>query len=72
MAENKKDVTKIIPKNDISKKKKKKKKKKQSYKDMMADILKPKISEDEKLKLKNDDMKENGLGGGKFDKLIKI
>ena len=31
------------------KKKKKKKSKKQSYKDMMADILKPKISDEERI-----------------------
>ena len=73
MVENKKEeqVTKITPKNDISekKKKKKKKKKKQSYKDMMAAIMKPKISPEEKLKLKQEAMMDNALGGGNFKKI---
>ena len=63
-------VTKVTPKNDISKKeKKKKKKKKKHYKDMMAAILKPKLSEEERNKIKQDAMKENSLGGGSFKKI---
>jgi hypothetical protein len=71
MVENKEKVAKITPKNDISekKKKKKKKKKKNNYKDMMADIMKPKVSQEEKLKLKRDAMMENALGGGSFKKI---
>ncbi len=67
MVENKEKVAKITPKNDISEKKKKKKKK--NYKDMMADIMKPKVSQEEKLKLKRDAMMENALGGGSFKKI---
>lgn len=52
--------------------KKKKKKKKLSYKDMMADILKPKITEEERIKIKKDTMKINSLGGGSFAKMEKI
>ena len=69
MVENKEKVAKITPKNDISEKKKKKKKKKQNYKNMMADIMKPKVSQEEKLKLKRDAMMENALGGGSFKKI---
>ena len=69
MVENKEKVAKITPKNDISEKKKKKKKKKNNYKDMMAHIMKPKVSQEEKLKLKRDAMMENALGGGSFKKI---
>lgn len=54
------------------KKKKKKKKKKQSYKDMMAQILKPKITDQERIALKKQTVMSNGLGGGNFGKLEKI
>jgi len=54
------------------KKKKKKKKKKQSYKDMMAEILKPKITDQERIALKKQTVMSNGLGGGNFGKLEKI
>ena len=54
------------------KKKKKKKSKKQSYKDMMADILKPKLTEQERSKLKKDSLMQNALGGGRFQKMEKI
>ena len=54
------------------KKKKKKKSKKQSYKDMMAEILKPKITDEERIKLKKDSMQQNALGGGRFQKMEKI
>ena len=54
------------------KKKKKKKKKKLSYKDMMADILKPKNTEEERRKIKKDTLKINSLGGGSFAKMEKI
>jgi len=54
------------------KKKKKKKTKKQSYKDMMADILKPKLTDEERSKLKKDSMVQNALGGGRFQKMEKI
>ena len=52
--------------------KKKKKKKKQSYKDMMAQILKPKITDQERIALKKQTVMSNGLGGGNFGKLEKI
>ena len=54
------------------KKKKKKKKKKQSYKDMMAQILKPKITNEERIQLKKQSMEQNALGGGRFSKMEKI
>ena len=54
------------------KKKKKKKNKKQSYKDMMAELLKPKITDEERLQLKKDSMQQNALGGGRFSKMEKI
>ncbi len=54
------------------KKKKKKKKKKQSYKDMMAQILKPTITNEERIELKKQSMEQNGLGGGIFSKMEKI
>ena len=39
---------------------------------MMADILKPKITEEERIKIKKDTMKINSLGGGSFAKMEKI
>ena len=54
------------------KKKKKKKSKKQSYKDMMANILKPKLTDEERSKLKKDSLLQNALGGGRFQKMEKI
>ena len=54
------------------KKKKKKKKKKLSYNDMMAEILKPKISNEERIQIKKDSMQQNALGGGQFSKMEKI
>ena len=54
------------------KKKKKKKKKKLSYNDMMAQILKPKISNEERIQLKKESMQQNALGGGRFQKMEKI
>ena len=54
------------------KKKKKKKKKKQSYKDMMAQILKPTITTEERIQLKKQSMAQNALGGGNFSKMEKI
>jgi hypothetical protein len=54
------------------KKKKKKKKKKLSYNDMMAQILKPKISNEERIQLKKNSMQENALGGGRFSKMERI
>ncbi len=54
------------------KKKKKKKKKKQTYKDMMAQILKPTITTEERIQLKKQSMTQNALGGGKFSKMEKI
>ena len=54
------------------KKKKKKKKKKQSYKDMMAQILKPTITAEERVQLKKQSMEQNALGGGRFSKMEKI
>jgi len=54
------------------KKKKKKKKKKQSYKDIMAQILKPTITNEERIQLKKQSMEENALGGGRFSKMEKI
>jgi len=54
------------------KKKKKKKKKKQSYKDMMAQILKPTITNEERIELKKQSMEQNALGGGRFSKMEKI
>ena len=54
------------------KKKKKKKKKKQSYKDMMTDILKPKLTDEERSKLKKESLLQNALGGGRFQKMEKI
>ena len=54
------------------KKKKKKKKKKQSYKNMMAQILKPTITTEERIRLKKQSMQENALGGGRFSKMEKI
>ena len=54
------------------KKKKKKKKKKQSYKDMMAQILKPTITNEERIQLKKQSMEQNALGGGRFSKMEKI
>jgi len=54
------------------KKNKKKKKKKQSYKDMMAQILKPKITDKERMAIKKQSVMNNGLGGGSFGKLEKI
>jgi len=53
------------------KKKKKKKKKKQSYKNMMAQILKPTITTEERIRLKKQSMQENALGG-RFSKMEKI
>ena len=64
--------TNIKPVNTEKKKKKKKKKKKQSYKDMMADILKPKLTDQERIELKKQSVMENGLGGGSFGKLERI
>jgi len=55
-----------------NKKKKKKKKKKQSYKDMMAQILKPTITKEERILLKKQSMEQNALGGGRFSKMEKI
>ena len=63
--------TNIKPVN-TEKKKKKKKKKKQSYKDMMADILKPKLTDKERIELKKQSVMQNGLGGGNFGKLERI
>ena len=54
------------------KKKKKKKKKKLSYNDMMAQILKPTISNEERMRLKKESMEQNALGGGRFSKMEKI
>ena len=54
---------------DAEKKKKKKKKKKQSYKDMMAAILKPKLTDQERIELKKQKVLKNGFGGGNFGKL---
>ena len=54
------------------KKKKKKKKKKLSYNDMMAQILKPNISNEERIQLKKESMQQNALGGGRFQKMEKI
>ena len=54
------------------KKKKKKKKKKQSYKDMMAQILKPTITDEERIAIKQQTVMSNGLGGGNFGKLERI
>lgn len=52
--------------------KKKKKKKKQSYKDMMAEILKPTITNEERIQLKKQSIEQNALGGGRFSKMEKI
>jgi len=51
---------------------KKKKKKKQSYKDMMAEILKPTITNEERIQLKKQSIEQNALGGGRFSKMEKI
>ena len=64
--------TPIIEKPIVHEKKKKKKKKKQSYKDMMAQILKPTITNEERILLKKQSMEENALGGGRFSKMEKI
>ena len=56
----------------VNGKKKKKKKKKQSYKDMMAQILKPTITNEERIQLKKQSMEQNALGGGRFSKMEKI
>jgi hypothetical protein len=66
------DISSVGIKKQEKKKKKKKKKKKQSYKDMMADILKPKTTVEERLKLKKESMIMNGLGGGKFKQIETI
>ena len=50
------------------KKKKKKKKKNMSYKNMLAEILKPSGNDDEKDKK----IITSGLGGGRYSKLNKI
>jgi len=56
----------------VHEKKKKKKKKKQSYKDMMAQILKPTITNEERIQLKKQSIEENALGGGRFSKMERI
>ena len=56
----------------VNGKKKEKKKKKQSYKDMMAQILKPTITNEERIQLKKQSMEQNALGGGRFSKMEKI
>ena len=56
----------------VNGKKKKKKKKKQSYKDMMAQILKPTITNEERIQLKKQSIEQNALGGGRFSKMEKI
>jgi len=50
------------------KKKKKRKRKKQSYKSILFDILKPKENKEEKDKKRI----KNNLGGGVYQKVIKI
>ena len=62
----------IVTEEKKEKKKKKKKKKKQSYKDMMAQILKPTITNEERIQLKKQSMEQNALGGGIFSKMEKI
>ena len=72
---NKNIQTPTIEKPIVAEKKKKKKKKKKktvSYKDMMSQILQPKIPDEERLRIKKDSMHQNALGGGRFSKMEKI
>ena len=39
---------------------------------MMAQILKPQISNEERIQLKKESMQQNALGGGRFQKMEKI
>ena len=64
--------TNVKPVNTEKMKKKKKKKKKQSYKDMMAQILKPTITDEQRITIKQQTVMSNGLGGGNFGKLERI
>lgn len=66
---NSKIAEKIVEKEEIIiKKRKKKKKKKMSYKNMMAEILKPSGNND----IKDKKIITRGLGGGRYSKLNKI
>jgi hypothetical protein len=62
----------VTEKQKQKKKKKKKKKKKVSYNDMMAQILKPTITDEERIQLKKNSLEQNALGGGRFSKMEKI
>ena len=70
--DNKSTQTPTVEKPIETEKKKKKKKKKLSYNDMMAQILKPTISNEERMRLKKESMEQNALGGGRFSKMEKI